>query len=88
MFPFQVFNLLSDIKERCQIYVRVEEVSRRMSVWCISLMTLGRLADETSGEENSRQMLQNAANALHTIRNLVIKRNKNSKGLLGKAAAF
>jgi len=51
-------------------------------------MTLGRLADETSGEENSRQMLQNAANALHTIRNLVIKRNKNSKGLLGKAAAF
>jgi len=51
-------------------------------------MTLGRLADETSGEENSRQMLQNAANAFHTIRNLVIKRNKNSKGLLGKAAAF
>ena len=89
MLPFQVFSLLSDIKEHCQIFVRVEEESRRMSVWCISLMALfGRLADETSGEENSRQMLQNAANALHTIRNLVIKRNKNSKGLLGKAAAF
>jgi len=87
--PLQVFRLLSDIKEHCQVYVEVEEESRRMSVWCISLMALfGRLADETSGEENSKQMLQNAANALKKVRNLVIKRKKNNKGLLGKAAAF
>ena len=87
--PLQVFCLLSDIKEHCQVYVEVEEESRRMSVWCISLMALfGRLADETSGEENSKQMLQNAATALKMVRNLVIKRNKNNKWLLGKAAAF
>jgi len=85
----QVFSLLSDIKEHCQIYQQVEEESKRMSVWCVSLMALfGRLADETTGEENSEQMLENAASALKKVRNLIIKRNQTSKGLLGKASAF
>jgi hypothetical protein len=85
----QVFSLLSDIKEHCQIYQQVEEESKRMAVWCVSLMAVfGRLADETTGEENSEQMLQNAASALKKVRNLIIKRTQTSTGLLGKAAAF
>jgi len=60
-----------------------------MVVWCVSLMAiLGRLADETTGEENSEHMLENTASALKKVRNLIIKRTQTSKGLLGKAAAL
>ena len=84
-----MFSLLSDIKEHCQTYLQVEEESKRMSVWCVSLMAVfGRLAKETTTEENSKQMLENAASALKNVRDLVIKRDQSSKGLLGKAAAF
>ena len=89
MHSFQVFRLLTDIKQHCQTYVQVEEESKRMSVWCVSLMAVfGRLANETIAEENSELMLENAASALKKVRNLIIKRNQTSKGLLGKAAAF
>ena len=89
MHSFQVFRLLTDIKQHCQTYVQVEEESKRMSVWCVSLMAVfGRLANETTAEENSEHMLESAASALKKVRNLIIKRNQTSKGLLGKAAAF
>jgi len=85
----QEFSLLSDIKEHCQTYQQVEEESKRMLVWCVSLMAVfGWLADKTTGQENSEQMLENAAGALKKVRNLIIKRTQTSKGLLGKAAAF
>ena len=81
--------MLSDIKEHCQTYQQVEEESKRMLVWCVSLMAVfGWLADKTTGQENSEQMLENAAGALKKVRNLIIKRTQTSKGLLGKAAAF
>jgi len=88
-YSFQVFSLLSDIKEHCQICQQVEEESKRMSVWCVSLMALfGRLANETTAEENSQQMLKIAAISLKKERDLINKRNKTNKGLLGKAVMF
>jgi len=87
-FP-QVFSLLLDIKEHCQTYQQVEQEFKHMAVWCVSLMAVfGQLANETTGEENSEQMLENTASALKKVRNLIIKRTQTSKGLLGKSAAF
>eukprot|EP00277_Geminigera_cryophila_P038541 CAMPEP_0173098144 /NCGR_PEP_ID=MMETSP1102-20130122/34498_1 /TAXON_ID=49646 /ORGANISM="Geminigera sp., Strain Caron Lab Isolate" /LENGTH=214 /DNA_ID=CAMNT_0013990469 /DNA_START=236 /DNA_END=879 /DNA_ORIENTATION=- len=81
----KVFSLLLDIKEHCQTY----QEFKRMAVWCVSLMAVfGQLANETTGEENSEQMLENTASALKKVRNLIIKRTQTSKGLLGKSAAF
>jgi len=88
-YSLQVFSLLSDIKEHCQIYQQVEEESKRMSVWCVFLMALfGLLANETTAEENSKQMLKIAAISLKKVRDLINKRNKTNKGLLGKAVTF
>ena len=67
-----------------------QEESKRMSVWCVSLMALlGRLAQETQGDRNIEEMLKNAAGALSQVRNLVEQRAKSKKGgVLDKASAF
>ena len=65
----EVFSLLADIKEYVEVFVETEEESKRMSVWCVSLMAvLGRLAQETQGDRDSEQMLKNAAGALRSVK--------------------
>ena len=63
-----------------------QEESKRMSVWCVSLMAvLGRLAQETQGDNNTEEMLKNAAGALRKVKDLVEKRAKSmSSGVLGQ----
>ena len=49
-----MFKLLADIKESVDAFIETEEESKRMSVWCVSLMAVfGRLAPETQGDQNS-----------------------------------
>ena len=86
----EVFSLLADIKEYVEVFVETEEESKRMSVWCVSLMAvLGRLAQETQGDRDSEQMLKNAAGALRSVKVLVEGRAKSmSSGVLAKAVAF
>ena len=82
--------MLADIKEYVEVFVETEEESKRMSVWCVSLMAvLGRLAQETQGDRDSEQMLKNAAVALRSVKVLVERRAKSmSSGVLAKAVAF
>ena len=86
----EVFSLLADIKEYVEVFVETEEESKRMSVWCVSLMAvLGRLAQETQGDRDSEKMLKNAAGALRSVKVLVERRAKSmSSGVLAKAVAF
>ena len=80
-----MFSLLSEIKEHCQTYLLVEKESKPMSMCCVSLMALfGRLANKTTAEENSKQMLENADNTLKEVHDLIMQSNMSSQGLQAK----
>jgi len=83
----QVFGLLADIKEQVDIWVETEEESKRMSVWCVSLMAvLGRLSQETQGDPTTEGLLDKAAGDLRNVLDLIKTRNKT--GILAKAASL
>ena len=83
----KVFGLLADIKEQVDIWVETEEESKRMSVWCVSLMAvLGRLSQETQGDPTTESLLYKAAGDLRKVLDLIKTRNKT--GVLAKAASL
>lgn len=83
----QVFGLLAGIKEQVDIWVETEEESKRMSVWCVSLMAvLGRLSQETPGDPTTEVLLNKAAGDLRKVLDLIKTRNK--AGIMAKAASL
>ena len=83
----QVFGLLAGIKEQVDIWVETEEESKRMSVWCVSLMAvLGRLSQETPGDPTTEDLLNKAAGDLRKVLDLIKTRNK--AGIMAKAASL
>ena len=89
--PSSLQEILAVYAERVfVVLLHNQEESKRMSVWCVSLMAvMGRLAQETQGDSNIEKMLQNAAGALRQVRDLVAQRaNSMNGGILAKAAAF
>ena len=87
----KVFKLLAGLKAHFDQFLETEVECRRMSVWCVSMMSvLGKLVrDKTFNvDENCKQLLEAAWKSLNEMSDLVTKRVKSSSHWTGKMNNF
>jgi len=83
-----LFGLLSDLKKMYDTYVETDEDCKRWQVWCVGqISTLGFLAKEVHIDSDTDKLLRQAIWPLLGLKQSLMKRQEDSKGVVGKAMA-